>query len=238
MGLLSKLDLSLKIDDENYKKELSHLQAGLRQLTNLLHQKEKSLILVFEGWDAAGKGGSIKRITQNLDPRHYRVYPIAKPTEEEYARHYLWRFWTKIPHPGQIAIFDRSWYGRVLVERVEGFAKELEWQRAYREINEFEEQLLRAKIPIIKFFLHISPEEQLRRFRERELNPLRNWKITEEDWRNREKWPQYEIAIEEMLAKTSTLRCPWHLIEAEDKNYARIKIAKIFLAKLKELLKT
>ncbi len=235
--MLHQLDMTLAVDKQTYEKAMAELQGKLRLLASRMYNARKSMVLVFEGWDAAGKGGAIKRLTQNIDPRHYKVYSISKPTEEEYAHHYLWRFWNKLPRAGEIAIFDRSWYGRVLVERVEGFAREEEWRRAYQEINDFENQLVRARIPVLKFFIHITKDEQYKRFREREADPFKNWKLTDEDWRNREKWDSYVEAIDEMFRRTSTLRSPWHVIEGEDKYHARLKIAQIFEKVLESALK-
>jgi polyphosphate kinase 2 (PPK2 family) len=183
-------------------------------------------MFVFEGWDAAGKGGTIRRLVKALDPRDYRMISIAAPTDEELARHYLWRFWRHVPGRGRCRIFDRSWYGRVLVERIEGFATEAEWRRAYREINEFEEQLVRHGILLLKFWLHIDADEQLARFRAREGTPYKQHKMSPEDWRNREKWEAYEHAVNKMVQRTSTEYAPWHLIPANDKRYARVKVLK------------
>lgn len=195
-----------------------------------------STIIMFEGADAAGKGGSIRRITQAVDARIYNITPIAAPTEEERAQPYLWRFWRHIPAKGRLAIFDRSWYGRVLVERVEGFCSEQDWMRAYAEINDFEEQLTQNGILLLKFWLQISPEEQLRRFEEREQISFKRYKITEEDWRNRKKWDQYQTAVCDMVDRTSTEECPWVLVEANDKNYARIKILRELCERLEKKL--
>ena len=180
-------------------------------------------MIAYEGWDAAGKGGNIRRLTAGMDPRGYEVIPVAAPTEEDLAHHYLWRFWRNVPKAGHIAIFDRTWYGRVLVERVEGFCAEEDWKRAYQEINEFERQLVEFGTVIVKFWLHISQEEQLRRFEARQQMPDKQWKIGDEDWRNRKKWKQYEVAVTDMLEKTSTTYAPWTILEANDKCYARIK---------------
>jgi len=182
--------------------------------------------------DAAGKGGSIRRITQSLDARRYHIHPTAAPTEEERAQPYLWRFWRNLPRRDKVAIFDRSWYGRVLVERVEGFCSEADWQRAYSEINDFEDQLVRSRIILLKFWLSISQEEQLRRFEERQATPFKRFKITEEDWRNREKWPEYEAAICDMLDRTSTEIAPWTLVESENKYYGRVKIMRTLVERL------
>ena len=192
--------------------------------------------MVFEGWDAGGKGGAIRRITHALDARQYRVIPIAAPTDEEKAHHYLWRFWRHVPKAGHITIYDRSWYGRVLVERVEGFASKEEWLRAYTEINDFEEELFDAGTLIIKYWLHIDQDEQERRFKEREKISYKKHKITEEDYRNRKMWNQYEAAVDDMVTRTSTEYAPWHLIEANDKRYARIKVLKTYCDALEKRL--
>lgn len=194
------------------------------------------VVIVYEGWDAAGKGGNIKRLTQKLDPRGYEVLPIAAPNDIEKKHHYLWRFWKEIPKAGHIGIFDRSWYGRVLVERVEHFCSEAEWRRAYREINEFEEQLFNFGAVIVKFWLQISKDEQLRRFEERQSTPHKNWKITEEDWRNREKWDAYLSAVNEMLYRTSTSYAPWTIVESNSKHYARIKALKTTITAIEKRL--
>src|SRR5579872_2380698 len=230
--MLETVDLTRKMDREHYVQEVARRQIQLRELGYQVYQQKRPVILVFEGWDAAGKGGAIKRTTEKLDPRGYVVYPISAPQGEDKTRHYLYRFWRRLPEPGQIAIFDRSWYGRVLVERVEGFAKDNEWQRAYKEINAFERQLRDFGTVLVKFWVHISREEQLRRFEERKAIGFKAWKLTEEDWRNRAKWESYEEAVEEMLVKTSTTLAPWCLVEGNDKCWARAKI----LGKLVEVL--
>lgn len=222
--MLDKVDLSLKIENKKkYEQMLKELQIRLITLQKALMEENIGCIIVFEGWDAAGKGGAIKRITERLDPRGYKVHATAAPSSEEKKYHYLRRFWTRIPKYGKISIFDRSWYGRVLVERVEKFANNNEWSRAYDEINAFERMLVEEQYLIIKFWFHISKEEQLKRFRERETNPLKSWKITSEDWRNREKWDEYLTCAEEMLMKTHTSTAPWTIIEGEDKKFARLK---------------
>ncbi len=191
---------------------------------------------MFEGWDAAGKGSAIRRVTQSIDARLYKVILIAAPTDEEAAHHYLWRFWRHIPLDGYVSIYDRSWYGRVLVERVEKFARDDEWQRAYTEINHFERQLTEHGIVLVKFWLHISPEEQYRRFKEREKTPWKYYKITEEDWRNRDKWQDYKLAVNDMVEHTSTAAAPWNLIAANDKKFARIEILKTVCRMLEKQL--
>lgn len=230
--MLETLDLTSKLDRETYVRELTRRQIELRELGYQIYLQGRPVIIVFEGWDAAGKGGAIKRITERLDPRAYSVYPISAPQGDEKTKHYLYRFWKRLPENGQIAIFDRSWYGRVLVERVEGFASEAEWRRAYREINTFEGQLRDSGAILFKFLLHISRDEQLARFEHRQKIGYKAWKLTSEDWRNREKWPQYTDAVEEMLLRTSTRSAPWTLIEGNDKYWARVQV----LTKLVEVL--
>jgi polyphosphate kinase 2 (PPK2 family) len=230
--MLETVDLSLALDRDSYVRELTRRQIQLRDLGYQVYQRKRPVVLVFEGWDAAGKGGAIKRITEKLDPRGYVVYPISAPQGEDKTRHYLYRFWRRLPERGQIAIFDRSWYGRVLVERVEGFAKEEEWKRAYKEINSFERQLRDFGAIVAKFWIHISREEQLRRFEERQKIGYKEWKLTDEDWRNRDKWGLYEEAVEEMLVRTSTRTVPWCAVEGNDKYWARVKV----LSRLVEVL--
>ena len=232
--ILMQLDLTNKLEKQDYEKELEHYQGKLNLLTRHPKFKKMSLIAVFEGSDAAGKGGSIRRITGALDARYYQIIPIAAPTEEEYRQPYLWRFWRHIPRWGQVTIFDRSWYGRVLVERVEGFCSEADWMRAYGEINDFEQQLLKNNTILVKFWLTISKEEQLRRFQEREKVRFKRFKITEEDWRNREKWDDYERAVCDMVDRTSTEIAPWTLVEANNKYFARIKILKTICKSLEK----
>jgi polyphosphate kinase 2 (PPK2 family) len=193
-------------------------------------------VILYEGWDAAGKGGNIKRLTQELDPRGYEVIPVGAPDATEKAHHHLWRFWRQLPKAGHLAIFDRTWYGRVLVERVEGFASEAEWQRAYQEINDFERHLVDFGTVVVKFWLHVSPEEQLRRFEERETTPYKSHKITAEDWRNRLKWSAYRTVVAEMIERTSTPDAPWTIVEAEDKLWARVKTLSTVIAKLEKRL--
>jgi polyphosphate kinase 2 (PPK2 family) len=201
-----------------------------------LVEEGRSVVVVFEGWDAAGKGGAIRRITQSLDARFYQVISIAAPTDEEKARPYLWRFWRRLPAPGHASLFDRSWYGRVLVERVEGFCEADDWRRAFGEINAFEEQLVLAGTVVAKFWLHISPEEQLRRFEARKQTGYKRHKITPEDWRNRDKWPLYESAACEMIAQTSTEIAPWTLVEAENKEHARLKVIRALCDRIERVL--
>jgi polyphosphate kinase 2 (PPK2 family) len=236
--MLETMDLSQSLTREEYVTSLIRYQIQLRELAYQLYVQKRSLLVVYEGWDAAGKGGNIKRVTEKLDPRGYEVFSIAAPKGEDATHHYLWRFWRRLlpPDEKQILIFDRSWYGRVLVERVEGFAAEAEWKRAYREINEFERQLADAGFIIAKFWMHISSDEQLRRFEQRQDTPYKAWKLTDEDWRNRQKWDAYEAAIEEMLLKTSTLTAPWTIVEGNDKWYARIKTLRTLAEVLSEEL--
>jgi len=230
MGLLDELDLTLQIESKSdYKEKLKSLQLELLHLQSRLRSSRRSVMMVFEGPDAAGKGGIIKRVVERLDPRALRVYSIIKPTPEELEHHYLWRFWNKLPRQGELAIFDRSWYGRLLVERVEGFACKEEWQRAYEEINHFEKLLSDDGYIICKFYIHITKDEQLRRFEAREADPYKCWKINEEDWRNREKWEEHNTAAEMMFKKTSTKHAPWNIIEGNYKWYARIKVLKLII---------
>lgn len=234
--LLDTLDLSQTLSEEKYKTQLEKYQGKLNLLYRKAKAKELSAILVFEGWDAAGKGGVIRRITSAMDARDYQIIPIAAPTEDERAQHYLWRFWRHLPRAGRVTIFDRSWYGRVLVERVEGFAKEDEWKRAFNEIVNFEEQLNKHGILLLKFWVHIDKDEQMKRFELRQKTSYKHYKITDEDFRNRERWNDYEIAANEMIERTGTEFAPWHLIEANDKKFARIKALKIFCDSLKKMV--
>jgi polyphosphate kinase 2 (PPK2 family) len=230
--MLETLDLTRSLRRDQYALELVRRQIQLRELSGQIYRLKRPVMVAFEGWDAAGKGGTIKRITEKMDPRGYVVYPISDPQGDDKAHHYLYRFWRRLPERGQIAIFDRTWYGRVLVERVEGFAEEQAWKRSYKEINSFERQLADFGTIIAKFWIHISPEEQLRRFKERQQSGYKAWKLTEEDWRNREKWSKYQDAVEEMLVKTSTRVAPWNLVEGNDKYWARVKT----LTRLVEIL--
>lgn len=235
--MLSTMDLSLSLEQEEYNRLLIKYQVALHALAYQVYLQQRPVVIVFEGWDAAGKGGAIRRITEKIDPRGFVVYPIAAPKGDDATHHYLWRFWRRLPEAGQIAIFDRSWYGRVMVERIEGFCSEADWKRAYREINYFERQLVDFGTIVFKFWLHISKEEQLQRFTSRADDKLRAWKLTDEDWRNRERWPQYEDAVNELLLKTSTMVAPWTVIEGDSKLYARIKILKTLVDKFAEELK-
>lgn len=239
VSILSKADLSLSYTREEYKEKLDNLQKKLEKLHGELYRRRIPVVLGFEGWDAGGKGGAIKRLTARMDPRGYVVNPTASPNDIEKAHHYLWRFWRAMPKDGHVAIFDRTWYGRVMVERIEGFCTTQEWKRAYKEINDMEKDLHDAGAIVIKFWMHIDKDEQERRFKERQENPEKQWKITDEDWRNREKWDQYEDAVNEMLMRTSTSYAPWVVVEGNSKYYARVKVLKTVVdaieARLKEV---
>ncbi|MEG4804086.1 polyphosphate:AMP phosphotransferase [Microcoleus sp. ARI1-B5] len=235
--LLAQVDLTQSLSADEYKEQLREAQTGFGKLQQSIHEDEIPVLVVFEGWDAAGKGGAIKRLTDILDPRSYTVNAFAAPTDEEKAHHYLWRFWRRLPTAGKISICDRSWYGRVLVERVEGLAAEPEWHRAYQEINEFEEQLTSFGCVLVKFWLHISPDEQLKRFTERQNNPFKQYKLTDEDWRNRQKWNYYEVAVNQMIQRTSTPAAPWTLIAADNKYYARVKVIQTVTQAIRNQLK-
>lgn len=238
MPKLSDISLENKtLSDEAYAEQLKKCQKELSKLHSRLYQAKIPMIIAFEGWDAAGKGGAIKRISSALDPRGYEAIPIAAPDKTELAHHYLWRFWNNIPKTGHIAIFDRTWYGRVMVEKLEGFTPAERCAQAYDEINGFEKELSDSGFIIVKFWIQIDKDEQLRRFTERQNTPAKQWKITDEDWRNREKWEQYEAAVNEMLAKTSSAYAPWNVIEANDKKYARIKVLQTVIAAVKSRLK-
>ncbi len=236
MPKLSEIALDPAVEEKEYKEELDKLQGQLKELHNRLYRKKVPVVILYEGWDAAGKGGNIRRITEALDPRGFEVHPIASPEPYEKARHYLWRFWTKLPKTGHIAIFDRSWYGRVMVERLEGFCSENDWKRAYNEMNEFEKELHDWGAVIIKFWVQIDKDTQLERFTMRQNTPEKQWKITDEDWRNREKWDAYETAVNEMIQKTSTSYAPWYILESVDKKYARLKALKIVIRELEKAL--
>jgi len=224
--VLDTVDQSRSLPREQYSAELDRWKSRLFRQAHKAAECDVSTVLVFEGWDAAGKGGIIRRLTQAMDAPLYRVVPIGAPTEDELAHHYLWRFWRQLPRAGHVAIFDRSWYGRVLVERVEGFATEAEWSRAYPEINDFEEQLVEHGIVLLKFWLQIDADEQLRRFKDREATPFKQFKITPDDWRNRDRWNDYELAANDMIARTSTEYARWNLIAANDKRSARVEVIK------------
>ena len=234
--VLDTVDLTARIDKDLYEKELERYQAELNGLSRELMKREISCMLAFEGWDAAGKGGAIRRLTHAMPIRSARVIPIAAPTQEERAHHYMWRFWQHVPRDGHTVVFDRTWYGRVLVERVEGYASEAEWSRGYPEICDFEAQLHEHGIPLLKFWLHIDADEQLRRFEARQQTPYKKYKLTEEDYRNREKWPDYSRAVHDMVVRTSTEHAPWHLIAANDKRWARIEVLRRVCERLERRL--
>ena len=221
----------------NYERRLESMQSVMQSIQQAYLGTPERAVVVLEGWDTAGKGGIVRRLGWALDPRSFKVYPIAAPSSDERGRHYLQRFWEKLPDPGQIVVFDRSWYGRVLVERVEGFASKREWRRGYEEINEFERTMVADGIRIAKCFLHVTPTEQVRRFKDRLTNPLKRWKLSYEDFRNRSRWADYEVAIEDMMEKTSTKCAPWHLIPANDKLYGRLATFTITIDALGEGLK-
>jgi polyphosphate kinase 2 (PPK2 family) len=224
--MLEQLDTTKKLSPKQYDEQIGKVQVRLRELGFQLFKQKVPVLCVFEGWDAAGKGGAIKRVCEMLDPRGYTVSTYAAPRGEEKTHHYLWRFWRNVPRAGHLAVWDRSHYGRVLVERVEGFCNEDEWRRAYREINEFEAHQASFGVVICKFWLHITKDEQLRRFKSREVDPFRSYKLTEEDWRNRAKWKEYFEAVEDMLQHTSTPYAPWTVVEANNKQYARVKVVR------------
>lgn len=237
VSILSKANLTLRYTREEYDAKLEKLQKKMEKLHGELYRRRIPVVLGFEGWDAGGKGGAIKRLTAKMDARGYTVNPTASPNDIEKAHHYLWRFWRAMPKAGHVAIFDRTWYGRVMVERIEGFCTKEEWQRAYKEINDMEKDLHDAGAIVIKFWMHIDKDEQERRFRERQENPEKQWKITDEDWRNREKWDLYEDAVNEMLLRTSTDYAPWVVVEGNDKYYARVKVLKTVVDAIEERLK-
>lgn len=236
--LLGAHDYTRRLTERSYERRLDALQARLNGLTRDPRMATRALVVVFEGMDAAGKGSTIRRVTQAMDARFYRVVPVAAPTEEERAQPYLWRFWRHVPAHGRAVLFDRSWYGRVLVERVEGFCAEADWMRAYDEINAFEEQLAQAGAVVVKFWMAITPVEQLRRFQERQDTPHKQFKITDEDWRNREKWPQYERAVGDMVDRTSTDVAPWHIVASNDKLFSRIAVLTHLCERLEAALDT
>lgn len=234
MSILNKLDYDAAVADKSsYEKQLAELQLELLKAELHTREAHRPVIVAFEGWDAAGKGGAIKRLTEKLDPRGYVVYPIGAPSQEEQKHHYLWRFWTRLPDRGRWALFDRTWYGRVLVERVEGFAKKKQWKRAYREINEFERTLVDDGAVLVKIFLAITKDEQKKRFEERENDPYKRWKIGPEDWRNREHWEAYVEAAEEMFDETNTDYAPWKVVGANRKWNARLVVLRHVLERLK-----
>ena len=232
-SFLSKYNKHIDIERDDYDKRLHKLQKEVRELHHQMYMDRIGACLVFQGWDAAGKGGAIRRLLAPLDPRGFEVVTIGAPTKIELAHHYLWRFWTRLPKAGHLTIFDRSWYGRVLVERIEGFCSRDEWQRAYQEINEFEQMITNFGMVIVKYWLHIDKDEQLRRFQSREETPHKQWKITDEDWRNREKWEHYELAVADMIQKTSTSHAPWTVVEGNNKHHARLKVIQTFVDAIK-----
>lgn len=236
VNIINRLDLSLVVPKEKYEDRLLEYQGRLSLLTRRLAKRQRSMLLVFEGPDAAGKGGAIRRLTSAMDARFYQVMPTAAPTDEERAHPYLWRFWRQLPCLGRVTIYDRSWYGRVLVERVEGLCRPEDWQRAFAEINAFEEQLTEFGVLLLKFWLAITPEEQLRRFQDRETTPYKQYKLTAEDWRNRARWDAYEAAACDMIEKTSTADAPWVLVEANNKEFARLKVIKTIVHHLETRL--
>ena len=229
---LARLDMAKRVCNQEYRPQLRQLQRRLKQVALAYLTQGRRAVVVFEGSDAAGKGGAIRRISWPLDPRGLKVWPIAAPTPEEKGQHYLYRFWKRLPRPGQIVVFDRSWYGRVLVERIEGFATEAEWRRAYEEINEFERMLVDDGVCLVKIYLHITKDEQLRRFQARLKDPLKRWKLSEEDLRNRKRWDEYTAAIDDMFRKTSTSACPWTLIPANDKKYSRLAVIETVVSRM------
>ncbi len=237
ISILNSVNPNQFIQQKEYKSKLMEYQQEMAEIGYRLYSKRKSVIIVYEGWDASGKGGNIKRLTQELDPRGYEVVPVSAPTQEELAHHYLWRFYNKLPKDGHLGIFDRSWYGRVLVERIEGYCSNADWQRAYKEINDFEQHLHNHGTIIFKFWFHVDKDIQLERFRAREADILKQYKITDEDWRNREKWDEYLKAVDEMLFRTSTEYAPWTIIESNDKKFARIKTLEIVTKGLNRILK-
>ena len=235
-NVLLQLDMNQQLAKKNYRLQLEKYQGQLYRLVRRAREQNRSTILVFEGADAAGKGGAIRRLTAALEARDFQVIPIAAPTDEEHAQPYLWRFWRHLPRAGRVTIFDRSWYGRVLVERIEGFACRDEWQRAYSEINDFERQLVEHGIVLAKFWIHIDKDEQFQRFKDRQVTPYKRWKMTDEDWRNREKWDHYEAAVDDMVARTDTDCTPWTLVEGNDKRFARVKVIRALCERLQQAL--
>ena len=233
---LNDLDQSKSLTQEEYKSQVKQYQLELLNMQLELHEKKIPIVIVIEGPDAAGKGGAIKRLTERLDPRLLRVYSINKPTAEEFGRHYMWRFWSKLPPRGHMAIYDRSWYGRVLVERVEGFCSQAAWQRAYGEINDFEKMLVDDGTVLVKLWLHVTKDEQLIRFKSRAADPYKHWKIGDEDWRNRKRWNEHIEAAEDMFEKTTTEIAPWTVIPANFKWYARVKSLKVLSRALSKAL--
>ena len=235
-SILDRVDLSLSLSRDKYEADLKQYQERIRELEHEVYVRRIPVVIVYEGWDASGKGGNIKRLVQRMDPRGYEVIPVGAPTENELQHHYLWRFRKNFPKAGHFVLFDRSWYGRVLVERVEGYCAEEEWKRAYSEINEMEAHWANFGAVIVKFWIHISKDEQLKRFESRESLEYKRWKIGQEDWRNREKWDQYKEAVDEMLFRTSTHYAPWTVVEGNSKLYARIKAFKTVIQAVEQKL--
>lgn len=233
---LKDVDLDTKIEKDDYEKELKELQMKLLKHQLKIHERKKRAIIMFEGWDAAGKGGAIRRLTERMDPRGYNVYPIGAPTPEEQGRHYLWRFWDRVPAPGEIAIFDRSWYGRVCVERIEKYCSKEEWKRAYGEINAWERMMVDSGCPLIKLFVHISQDEQLKRFHARERDKFKRWKIGKDDWRNRKHAKKYTKAYDDMFEKTHTAHAPWTIVAGDWKWWARIQVLRTVEKRFDELV--
>lgn len=234
--MLEKLDMTKKLSKEEYTDEIGKVQVRLRELEFQVYKRQIPVLCLFEGEDAAGKGGAIKRVTEMLDPRGFSVSAFAAPRGEEKTHQYLWRFWRNMPRTGHISVFDRSYYGRVLVERVEGFCKEEEWRRAFREINEFEQHQHSFGMVICKFWLHVTKQEQLRRFKSRETDPYRSYKLTDEDWRNRAKWDTYAQAVEDMVLHCSTPYAPWTVVEANNKYYSRVKVVSTVVKAIEQRL--
>jgi AMP-polyphosphate phosphotransferase len=234
--ILSSVNLSVKVSKAEYNERLPELQGRLNTAYREMRSRGRSAVVVFEGWDAGGKGGAIRRLMPAFDARHVEVHQIAAPTSEELSRHYLWRFWKRIPRTGEVGIFDRSWYGRVLVERVEGFATPTEWRRAYTEINDFEHRLIEHGMTVVKYWLHVSPEEQEKRFLARQKISYKKYKLTDEDWRNRDRWTAYETAVHEMVERTSSASAPWTLVPGNNKRYARLKVLETLCEALESTL--
>ena len=234
--MLEKLDMTKKLTREEYNDEIGKVQVRLRELEFQIYKQQIPVLCMFEGWDAAGKGGAIKRVTEMLDPRGFTVSAYAAPKGDEKTHHYLWRFWKNMPRSGHVGVWDRTYYGRVLVERVEGFCPEDDWRRAYREINEFEQHQHSYGMVICKFWLHITKQEQLRRFKSRETDPYRSYKLTDEDWRNRAKWDAYQQAVEDMMLHSSTPYAPWTAVEANNKYYARVKVVSTVVKAIEQRL--
>ncbi len=234
--VLDSVDLTLSLKGEAYDRQLAKYQAELGDLAWRAYQQKRSVVAIFEGWDAAGKGSAIRRVTRAIDPRLFRLVQFAAPTDEERAQHYLWRFWRHLQRDGRCTLYDRSWYGRVLVERVEQYATPAEWQRAYGEINRFERQLVEHGVIVLKFWLHISREEQEKRFIDRQKTAHKQHKLSDEDWRNRDRWHDYELAVDQMVSRTSTRHAPWTLVAGNDKGYARVQILETFCRTISQAL--